>query len=109
MQIEYPNESFDVVVAANVIHQLDEPYKALKELDRVCRKGGIIVIPTYMNKNDNGKTSGFESTVGKAGADFKREFTVDSYKKFFEEAGYNNVEYTLFDGKIPCEMAVIRK
>ena len=36
LQIEYPNENFDVVVAANVIHLLDEPYKALAEMDRVC-------------------------------------------------------------------------
>ena len=43
LQIEYPEESFDVVVAANVIHLLDEPYRALKELDRVCRKGGRII------------------------------------------------------------------
>ena len=26
VQIEYPDESFDVVVAANVIHLLDEPH-----------------------------------------------------------------------------------
>lgn len=29
LQIEYPDGKFDVVVAANVIHLLDEPYKAL--------------------------------------------------------------------------------
>ena len=40
---------------ANVIHLLDEPYKALAELDRVCHVGGKIIIPTYMNKNDKGE------------------------------------------------------
>lgn len=43
------------MVAANVIHLLDEPYKALAELDRVCRIGGKIIIPTYMNKNEKVK------------------------------------------------------
>ena len=109
LQIEYPEESFDVVVAANVIHLLDEPYRALKELDRVCRKGGRIIIPTYMNQTDKGKTNGFSDTVGKAGADFKREFTAETYKKFFEDAGYGNVEYIWCAGKIPCEIAVIKK
>ncbi|MBQ3600848.1 MAG: methyltransferase domain-containing protein [Lachnospiraceae bacterium] len=109
LQIEYPNETFDVVVAANVIHLLDEPYKALAELDRVCRKGGRIIIPTYMNKNDSGKTSGFASTVGKVGVDFKRQFTFETYKKFIEDAGYQNVEYTLINGRIPCAVAVIVK
>lgn len=109
LQIEYPNEKFDVVVAANVIHLLDEPYKALAELDRVCRKGGKIIIPTYMNKNDKGKTSGFVNVIGKAGADFKRQFTFDTYKRFIKDAGYEKVEYTLIEGKIPCAVAVITK
>ena len=109
LQIEYPDEKFDVVVAANVIHLLNEPYKALAELDRVCRTGGKIIIPTYMNKNDKGKISGFANTVGKAGADFKRQFTYDSYMKFFKEAGYKNVKYYLVEGKIPCAIAVITK
>ncbi len=46
-----PDESFDVVIAANVIHLLDDPYKALSELDRVCRPGGKLIIPTYVNKD----------------------------------------------------------
>ena len=109
LQIEYPDEHFDIVVAANVIHLLDEPYKALEELDRVCRKGGKIILPTYMNKNEKGKTSQFANVVGKAGADFKRQFTFDTYKQFIKEAGYTNVDYSWIDGKIPCAVAVIKK
>ena len=33
----YPDGSFDAVVAGNVIHLLDDPLKALNELDRVCK------------------------------------------------------------------------
>lgn len=109
LQIEYLDEHFDIVVAANVIHLLDEPYKALSELDRVCRKGGKIIIPTYMNKNEKEKTSQFANAVGKAGADFKRQFTFDTYKQFIKEAGYTNVDYFWIDGKIPCAVAVIKK
>ena len=84
LHLDYPDESFDKVVAANVIHLLDEPLKALSELDRVCRKGGRIIIPTYMNcEKREGKTSGFAAAVGKAGADFKRQFTFSSYLQFF--------------------------
>ena len=109
LQIEYPDEHFDIVVAANVIHLLDEPYKALAELDRVCRKGGKIILPTYMNKDKKGQTSPFANAVGKAGADFKRQFTFDTYKQFIKEAGYENVDYSWIDGKIPCAVAVIKK
>ena len=47
-ELSFPDNSFDKVVAGNVIHLLDEPRKALKELNRVCRDGGTLIIPTYM-------------------------------------------------------------
>ena len=108
-KLDYPDGRFDAVVAANVIHLLDEPYKALAELDRVCRSGGTIIVPTYMNRNEQGRTSGFASTVGKAGADFKRQFTFDTYKQFIAAAGYDDVDYAYCPGRVPCAVAVIHK
>ena len=109
LSLDFPDNAFDKVVAGNVIHLLDEPLKALKELNRVCRPGGTLIIPTYMNKNQNGNTSGFASVVGKAGADFKRQFTVESYRQFFLDAGYRDVRVTLAEGRIPCAVAVMAK
>ena len=44
-----------------------------------------------------------------AGADFKRQFTVESYRQFFLDAGYPDVKVSLADGRIPCAVAVMRK
>ena len=107
--LEEPDGAFDKVVAGNVIHLLDEPLKALGELNRVCRDGGQLIIPTYMNRDRKGKTSTFASAVGKAGADFKRQFTVDTYRQFFLDAGYRDVRIALADGRIPCAVAVMTK
>ena len=75
--------------------------------NRVCKPGGMLIIPTYMNKDRAGKTSEFAATVGKACADFKRQFTTESYKQFFLEAGYTDVQVTLAEGRIPCAVAVM--
>ena len=107
--LHYPDGAFDKVVAGNVIHLLDEPLRALSELDRVCRPGGTLIIPTYMNRDGRGRTSGFARTVGKAGADFKRQFTYDTYRQFFRDAGYADVRITPAEGRIPCAVAVMRK
>jgi ubiquinone/menaquinone biosynthesis C-methylase UbiE len=107
--LSYPDGSFDKVVAGNVIHLLDNPMTALSELNRVCKDGGMLIIPTYMNKDTKGKTNGFSDAVGMAGADFKREFTMESYRQFFLDAGYPDVEVSLADGRIPCAVAVMRK
>ncbi len=109
LSIQYNDETFDVVMAANVIHLLDEPIKAVQELNRVCKTGGKIIIPTYMNKADDGKTTGLSKTIDLAGADFKREFTFDTYKDFFRDLGYTDVEYCMIDGRIPCAVAIIKK
>lgn len=99
---------FDKVVAGNVLHLLEEPYGAVKELERVCRPGGKIIIPTYINasKGVNKKAVGL---LKLAGANFKRQFDMDSYRKFFSDAGYENVEYYIVDGRMPCALAVITK
>ena len=107
--LDYENESFDAVVAANVIHLLDYPYQALAELDRVCKKGGRLIIPTYVNREKTGKTGGVVKAIGKAGADFKQQFTYSNYRTFFEKAGYRKIETELVRGHVPCAVAIITK
>lgn len=109
LHLPFPNGSFDAVVAANVIHLLEEPRKALAELDRVCRPGGRLIIPTYLNRTEKGKTNGVSGAIGRAGADFKREFTMETYQQFFSEAGYSHGSYMLCRGRIPCAVAVLKK
>ncbi|MBR2552468.1 MAG: class I SAM-dependent methyltransferase [Erysipelotrichaceae bacterium] len=108
-QLAFADGSFDKVIAANVIHLLDDPLHALKELERVCRPGGMLIIPTYMNKEKGQRPDAFSETVRKAGADFKHDFTFAEYEDFFREAGYSDVKIRLAEGRIPCAVAVIRK
>ncbi|UTC74559.1 methyltransferase domain-containing protein [Treponema sp. OMZ 792] len=109
LHLNYPDKSFTKVIAANVIHLLDDPYKALKELERVCSVKGKIIIPTYMNAKTSNKKRGLANLLGKKGSIFKIEFTYDSYRRFFFDAGYKNTEYSLIEGRVPCAVAVITK
>ena len=109
LDLPYPDGAFDKVVAANVIHLLDDPMRALGELNRVCRAGGRIIIPTYINRAGDGKSSGFSAAAGKAGAGFKRQFSYGSYQRFFALAGYENPRFALAEGRVPCAVAVLDK
>ncbi len=99
---------FDKVVAGNVIHLLEDPCAAVKELERVCKAGGKIIVPTYINASD-GVNQKAVRLLELAGASFKRQFDMGSYKKFFEDAGYENVEYDIVQGRMPCAVAIIMK
>ncbi|MDO4792928.1 MAG: class I SAM-dependent methyltransferase [Filifactor alocis] len=109
MCLDYKDGSFDKVIAANVIHLLDRPYEALGELDRVCRRGGRLIIPTYVSLKAGGDQGVFSKMIGKAGASFKRQFSYELYRKFFEDAGYEEVSFFLAEGRVPCAIAVIVK
>ena len=47
--------------------------------------------------------------IGKLSAEFKRHFDLDSYKEFFANMGYDDVEYYVVDGRMPCAIAVIER
>ncbi len=98
--------TYDKVIAGNVIHLLEDPDKALGELLRVAKPGGKVIIPTYINLYDN--RAGFLAGVfNRMGANFKRQFDLNSYKKFFAERGFEDVEYRVAEGRMPCAVAVI--
>ena len=99
---------FDKVVAGNVIHLLPNPEQALHELERVVKPGGRIIIPTYINMSKGTGTAAVKF-ITLLGADFKRQFDLESYKQFFADMGYANVEYHVVDGRMPCAIAVITK
>ena len=107
MSIRCKDNRFDKVIAGNVIHLLDEPYKAVDELLRVCKPGGKVIIPTYINA---GKRSSelLVKFLDFCGANFTNQFDRESYKDFFVKGGYD-AEIDIVEGQMPCAIAVITK
>lgn len=98
--------SFDVVVAGNVIHLLPEPGIALRELIRVCKNGGKLIIPTYIN-GDERTNKPVVKLLEKIGINFSNRFDETSYREFFKEMGYDDVAFELVRGRMSCDIAVI--
>lgn len=106
LELPFQDNKFDVVVAANVIHLLDEPDKALSEMKRVCKQNGKLIIPTYINKSKKNSMVAAK-LLEKMGVDFKRQFDLESYKEFFETYGIEVKEYVIVEGRMPCAFAII--
>ena len=106
-KLGFDDESFDAVIAANVIHLLDEPRSALSELSRVCKKGGKLIIPTYIGREGSKSGRAFVRSAAKAGAGFKRQFTLETYRALFEESGFSNVRIIEIAGRVPCAVAAL--
>lgn len=106
------SESFDCAMAGNVIHLLPEPQKAVSELVRVTKKGGKILIPTYVSGY-----SAFSRAVVKfytlLGFDPKKNFTSGEYEEFMRkmswELGCSGCRVIFVKGIFPASYAVITK
>ncbi len=106
LELPFQDDRFDVVVAANVIHLLDEPEKAISELKRVCKPGGKIILPTYINKEKKNAVI-VAKLLSVFGVKFKRQFSLASYKAFVASHGILEVQYSVVEGRMPCAFAII--
>lgn len=106
-KLPYRDSSFDVVVAANVIHLVDNPAQAISELRRVCKPNGKIILPTYVN-NEKKNAVLAAKLLSCLGVDFQRQFSVSSYRAFLQTHKLTDVAFSIVDGRMPCAFAIIR-
>ena len=104
--LHYADNSFNKVVAGNVIHLLPNPKSALDELFRVCKSGGKLIIPTYIYTSQDSNKFGI-GFIQLLGFKHNRKFTEESYKEFFSSYGIDNAQYYIVNGRMPCDIAVI--
>lgn len=103
------NGSFDVVIAANVLHLLPEPEMAVRELWRVTAPGGRLILPTYLQ----GKAEAAYGTMIKiyqgAGFHYEHAFTPGTYRTFLENLCLAPVELEVIPGHVPEGIARLEK
>ncbi len=51
--LHYPDESFDAAVISNALHIMPFPEKALAEIHRTLKSGGILFAPTFIHGDGN--------------------------------------------------------
>lgn len=105
MKLDFADESFDAVVAGNVIHLLPDPQAAVRELMRVCKKGGKVIIPTYMNRTKSGRKRLIIRFLEALGAEFKGDFSVETYEDFLRNCVGLEPNIKLVEGRMTCAIA----
>jgi SAM-dependent methyltransferase len=83
LSLPFPDKSFDVVISVNTIHNLERADcgKALREIERVARKGAFITVDAYRNAEEKARMEAWNLTA-------KTIMYVDEWKAFFDEVGY---------------------
>lgn len=97
------DNTYDAAIAGNVLHLLEEPEKAVRELCRVTKHGGRVILPTFMAKNSNPLIKIYTLLGYRAFA----SYTVESYEKMLKSCGAGRVKVTKIDGLVPVAFGLI--
>lgn len=92
--LSYCNDEFDVVIAANILHIMPEPKKALAEVKRVLVDGGILYAPTFVY-NKGLKIKFFSKFGSIIGFKIHNKWTQENFKNFLADQGF-----TIIDSKV---------
>lgn len=98
------DNTYDIAVAGNVLHLLEEPEKAVRELCRVTKQGGRVILPTFMAKNSNPLIKIYTLLGYRAFS----SYTVGSYLKMLESCSCGRVKVTKINGLIPVAFGVLK-
>ncbi|MCL2295520.1 MAG: class I SAM-dependent methyltransferase [Methanomassiliicoccaceae archaeon] len=103
-----PDGSYDVVIASQVLHLIDEPQKAAEELKRISN--GSVITSVALLKGLKGffvrPKVGIWRFLGFAP---KREFDADGFREFLYEIGLPPSQFEVVNGNMPIAVAVWRK
>lgn len=98
------DNTYDISIAGNVLHLLEEPEKAVRELCRVTKRGGRLIVPTFMAKNSSPLIKIYTLLGYRAFA----SYTIESYEKMLKNCGCGRVKVTKINGLLPVAFGVIK-
>jgi ubiquinone/menaquinone biosynthesis C-methylase UbiE len=87
-KLPFPDDSFDVVLSINTIHNLDrkECALALREIQRVARSKAFITVDAYRTMEEKERMFCWNLTA-------KTIMSIDEWVAFFSEVGYTGDYY----------------
>lgn len=106
--LSFEDNSFDVVIASNVLHLLYEPEKSLTEIRRVLKPDGIAILPTFCHA-ENIQSRIISAFMSLFGFRARNKWSTRSFTSFLENNKLKMVKAEVISGKIPLMYFVSHK
>ena len=103
--LPYAEESFDVVIVSNALHIVPQPEKALAEIRRVLKDGGVLIAPTFTHAGNSfsGRAKAFFMKL--AGFPLHSRWTSEEYLRFLRQNGWTVRKSAVLKASFPLTYA----
>ncbi len=95
--LPWPDASFDIVVTRFSLHHFPDPLAALREMVRVCRPGGRIVVVDMYASADKAKAAAWNRLEVMRDPSHVRALTLEELTGLFGRAGLSRPEVVLYE------------
>ena len=104
-RLPYADKSFDVVIVSNALHIVPQPEKALAEIRRMLKDGGLLIAPTFTHAENSfsGKVRAFFMKL--AGLPLHSRWTSGEYLRFLSQNGWTVRKSAVLKASFPLTYA----
>lgn len=106
MDLSFSDGYFDAVMAANVLHLLLRPEKAIDELKRVVKPDGLLIFPNFINAESRNKR--FLHLIELFGFKAATEWSKEQFLEFLRKNGLKIAAYKTFSSIQPLCVAITK-
>lgn len=86
--LPYDENSFDAVIIANALHIMPGPERALREIDRVLKKDGVLIAPNFVRKDTGAESKIWAYILKLFGVKFEHQWTPAEYLCYLSTHGW---------------------
>ena len=103
--LPYANQSFNVVIVSNALHIVPQPEKALVEIRRVLKDGGVLIAPTFTHAGSSfsGRVKAFFMKL--VGFPLHSKWTSEEYLRFLNQNGWTVRKSAVLKASFPLTYA----
>ena len=108
-RLPYADKSFDVVIVSNALHIVPQPEKALDEIRRVLKDGGVLIAPTFTHAGNSfsGKVKAFFMKL--AGFPLHSKWASEEYLRLLWQNGWTVRKSVVLKASFPLTYAECEK